>query len=323
MGPKVSVVMPVLNGKRFIGEAVASIVAQTYRNYELVLVDDGSTDGTYDEVKRLFPKLNLKYVRHAEPQGIPRSMNDGIRHASGDLIAFLDHDDSWFPDFLEVQAAYLQAHPEVAMVHSDFQTTDVDSNILEDSVARCRKRNRPSGYVFPQLFHDCFICGNTVLIHKECLERTGGFDERLRWGDYLMWMRLSRHYRIDYTPKVLTRYRQHPSQSTRSGLVRQAVQEPVGLQALKYILEEYPEIRKELGERTVRRRMALLYFEFAYIWFTNGELPNARSALAKAIRLSPVNARYHLLYAASLLRPSQAMALREGWHRLRRLASFG
>src|SRR5438552_3826283 len=120
--------MPVLNGKRFIAEAVASIAAQTYRNYELVLVDDGSTDGTYDEVKRLFPDLELVLVRHPEPQGIPRSMNDGIRHASGELVAFLDHDDSWFPDFLEVQVNYLLQHPEVGMVHSDFQTTDVDGN---------------------------------------------------------------------------------------------------------------------------------------------------------------------------------------------------
>ena len=161
------------------------------------------------------------------------------------------------------------------------------------------------------------------MIRRACLERTGGFDERLRWGDYHLWMRLSRHYQIVFTPQVLTRYRQHPTQSTRSDPVREADQEPVGLQALQYILEEFPEIRSELGEKTIRRRMAALYFEFASTWFLRGEPQHARRSLAKAIRLAPFTARYHLLYAASLLRPSQAMAFRSGLRRLRRLASIG
>src|SRR5688500_15379333 len=124
MRPKVSVIMPVLNGKRYIDEAIESIIAQTYSHCELVLVDDGSTDGTYEHVKHYMARLAIRYVRHESPRGIAASMNAGVRNATGDMISFLDHDDTWLPDFLETQVTYLEQHPDVGMVHSDFRTID-------------------------------------------------------------------------------------------------------------------------------------------------------------------------------------------------------
>src|SRR5690349_8073895 len=111
MKPKVSIIMPVLNGERFIGEAIGSILAQSYPHFELIVIDDGSTDSTPERVAAFRGKLELQYVRHAGSQGIAPSMNDGVRHATGSMISFLDHDDAWFPDFLETQVSYLEAHP--------------------------------------------------------------------------------------------------------------------------------------------------------------------------------------------------------------------
>jgi glycosyltransferase involved in cell wall biosynthesis len=317
MSPKVSVVMPVLNGQRYIGEAIQSIAAQTYKTVELVVVDDGSTDATYDRVMAFAKSIELKYLRHPAPRGIPQSMNDGVRHASGDLIAFLDHDDMWFPEFLETQVDYLLRNPEVGMVHSDFQTVDVNGKIIEESVAICRGRRRPSGYVFPQLFMDSFIVGNSVLIRKECFRRLGLFDEGLRWGDYHMWMRIARHYKVDYVGKVLTKYRQHPMQSTRSAAAGRADEESVGLMAVKKILKEYPEARTELGARRIRRRISFLYFDMAYSWFSKQAFRNARVCLARAIRVWPADPRYFMLYAGTLLSPAHSAALRKAWRRLR------
>jgi glycosyltransferase involved in cell wall biosynthesis len=313
--------MPVLNGQRFIAEAIESILAQTYDSYELLVVDDGSTDATPQVVQSFADKLDLKYIRHDQPHGIAPSMNDGVRNASGDMIAFLDHDDAWFPEFLETQVNYLAKHPDVAMVHSDFQTIDVNGNVIEESVAVCRNRTRPSGHVFRELFLDSFIVGNSVLIRRECFTRLGIFDESLRWGDYHMWMRIARHYRVDYVPKVLTKYRQHSTQSTRTVPKNRLELEPVGLAAIKKILEAYPEVCCELGEKAVRQRMATLYFDMAYTWFSNGAPSAARFCAAKAIRLWPANARYYVLYVASLLRPSHALAARNGWRRVRGLAT--
>jgi glycosyltransferase involved in cell wall biosynthesis len=316
MSDRVSVIMPVLNGERFIAEAIQSVADQTYTNLELVVVDDGSTDRTGELVRRFRDKLDIQCVRHEVPQGIPRSMNDGIRHGTGELISFLDHDDAWFPAFLETQTRYLREHSDVAMVHSDFQTIDVDGRVLEESVSAARGRPRPSGRVFPQLFMESFIVGNSVLIRRECFTQLGMFDESLKWGDYLMWMRIARHYQVDYVDAVLTKYRQHPTQSTRDLATEPTAHVPTAVQAIERLLELHPEVREELGDRVIRHRLAASYFDQAYRWFRQGDGRNVRAYLNRALRLWPTNGRYLALYAASTLGPAQRRTARQIWRRL-------
>jgi len=319
MKPKVSIIMPVLNGEKYLVEALESILAQTYKNYELVAVDDGSTDRTCELLHQYHDKLELRYVRHPACKGIAVSVNDGIRNSTGEYITFLDHDDVWFPDMLETQVESLHGKAGVGMVHSDFQTIDATGNIIEESVARCRDRKRPSGEVFRELFNDSFIAASSVLIRKECFDRLGGFDETLHWGDYHLWLRIARHYKINYVPKVLTRYRQHNTQSTRTYDGQPPDKESVAMLAIKKLLEQYPEIRQELGERAIRRRMAMLYFDMAYSWLWKGAGRNARVCLAQAIRRWPTKSDYYITYALSLLPPSGARAMRRTWHRMRGL----
>jgi glycosyltransferase involved in cell wall biosynthesis len=313
--------MPVLNGERYIDEALESILAQTYKNFEVIVVDDGSIDSTGDHVRAFMDRMDVKIVRHPERKGIAISVNDGIRHASGHSITFLDHDDAWFPHMLKTQVTYLEQHPDVGMVHSDFQTIDPAGNVIEESVARCRDRRRPSGSVFQELFMDSFIVATSVLIRKECFDRLGSFDDKLLWGDYHMWLRIARHYKIDYVPQVLVKYRQHLSQSTRSLPVVDPDQEPVAIAAIKDILKLYPEVRKELGEDAIRRRMASMYFGSAYYWFDLGMFSNVRICLSKAIGLWPTNLRYYLIYATSLLKPSYVTLARDTFHRARSVFS--
>ena len=182
MKPLISVVMPVLNGERYIGEALESILAQTFKDFELVLVDDGCKDRTRELVAQYADRLQIRYVTHPVCKGISVSVNDGIRDARGQYITFLDHDDAWFPNLLETHVKYMESHPDVGMVHADFQTIDPAGHIIEESVARCRNRKRPSGHVFRDLFMDSFIAGSSVMIRKECFERLGGFDGDLHWG---------------------------------------------------------------------------------------------------------------------------------------------
>lgn len=316
MNSKVSIIMPVLNGEKYIVEALESIDAQSYRNFELVAVNDGSTDQTGAILDEYARKFEVEHVRHASCQGIAASVNDGIRHSTGSYITFLDHDDAWFPDLLETHVRYLEGHPEAGMVHADFQTIDPQGEIIEPTVAICRDRKRPSGHVFRELFFDSFIAASTVLIRKECLDRLGGFDESLPWGDYHLWLRIARHYQIDYIPKVVSKYRQHPSQSTRSNNETPNL-EPVALSAIEKILASYPEIRTELGESAICRRKASLYCDMAYWWLWRGEPRNARQCLERAIRLSPAHVSLYLLYVLSLFRPERAKALRRQWHRVR------
>jgi glycosyltransferase involved in cell wall biosynthesis len=317
MTPEISIIMPVLNGERFIAQSIESICRQTFTDYELLVIDDGSTDRTREIVHGFAGRLNLKYVHHETNKGITPSINHGLRLASGAFISFLDHDDLWLPEFLETQRTYLAARPDVGMVHSDIRTIDGEGTILEHSAAECRGRAQPSGFVFRDLFRQSMICGITVMIRKECFERLGTFDERLRWADYHMWLRMSRHYKIDYVPKVLAAYRQHSSQSTRGNTDERADEVPIAVQTIQRLVEDYPEIRRELGDRAIRRRMASFHFDLAYAWLLKGERGRARSCVRRALRLWPTNRHYLGLYAATLLGRTQVRTVRETWRRLR------
>lgn len=317
MGPKVSITMPVLNGERYIRTAIDSIVAQTYNNYELLVIDDGSTDRTQEQLKPYFDKINIRCLRHPYPWGISRSVNEGIRNSTGEMIAFLDHDDRWMPEMLETQVEYLQSHPDVGMVHSDFQTINGEGDIIEDSVAQCRRRVRPSGSVFRQLFMDSFIVANSVLIRKECFDRLGGFDESLRFGDYDMWLRIARHYKIDYIPKVLTSYRQHTTQNSRPRSGNVPDHEVVALAVIKKWLTTCPSLRDELGEEVINHRIASIYFDAAYYSFSIGDSSHARSWTAKAIALWPTNWRYSAYYLVTLAPPPLTNRLRRDWRQQR------
>jgi len=321
MEAKISIVMPVLNGQKYIGESLQSILDQTYRNYELILINDGSTDGTEAIVRSFISKMDIKYVHHPTAQGIARSVNDGISRTSGDYICFLDHDDAWFPEFLETQVRYLLEHPDVGMVHADFQTIDPEGGIIEHSAAACRRRTRPSGHVFRELFWDSFIVANSVLIRRECFDRLGGFDETLLWGDYHMWLRIARHYKVDYVPRVLTKYRQHPAQSTRSTAVGQAAGDPVAALAIRKLVECDPEIKRILGESAIRRRLASLYFGLGHVWWLKGADGNARTSIAKAIRFWPAKPRYYLVYVATLLPDACITGAKRAWQRIRGTSS--
>jgi glycosyltransferase involved in cell wall biosynthesis len=321
MKPKISIIMPVLNGERYIGEALESIAGQTYQRFELVVVDDGSADRTHELVSRFEDRIEIRHVRHEQCCGITVSVNDGLRNASGEYIAFLDHDDAWFPDFLETQVDYLETHPDVGMAYSDFQTIDPAGNVLESSVATCRKRNRPSGDVFRKLFMDSFIVANGALIRKECFDRLGGFDPTLRWADYHMWLRIAQHYRIDYVPKVLAKYRQHPAQNTRSIEVERPDEESAALLAIRTLLERDPELRRQLGDKLVRRRMANLYYDMAYSWLWAGAHKNARVCLRRSIGLCPARLGFYSTYLLCLFGHSHAVSIRRGWRKLRGLVS--
>ena len=316
MKHKVSVIMPVLNGEQYLCQSLDSLAAQTYTNLEVVLVNDGSTDRTCEIAESYENRLNIRLLHHASCQGIAASVNDGIGNATGEFIAFLDHDDLLLPHMLQTQVQYLEQHPDAGMVHSDFQTIDAEGTVVEASVARCRDRKRPSGKVFRELFLDSFIVANTVLIRKECFDRLGGFDEKMIWGDYHMWLRIARHYEVHYVPDVLAQYRQHSSQSTRSLTPLGENEEPIVVRVLRNILELYPDARRELGEKTVQQRFSALYFGGAYYAFELRDFACARSYLRRAIQAWPSGARNYAMYAATLLKPSHATALREAWRRL-------
>ena len=323
MNPKVSVIMPVLNGEKYIGEAIESVLTQKYGPVELIVINDGSTDGTSSLLARFQDRIRV--VEHERNMGIVRSMNDGVSAATGGFIAFLDSDDVWLPEFLQVQVEYLHSHPDAGMVHSDFMTIDENSEVLEESVAKCRNRGvRPSGNIYPQLFMDSMICGDAVLIRRECFEKLGSFDEALRFGDYDMWLRIARHYKVDYVERVLTKYRQHSSQSHRNAQRTVSTVIPPSpdsgaVLTLQKQLKMFPDVVRELGSRQIAQRLAQLNFEAALFWYERGIFQHARTCLLRSFRSQPVRVRKHLpLLLLTMFRPQRAWAIQSALDSLRK-----
>jgi glycosyltransferase involved in cell wall biosynthesis len=245
--PLVSVVTIFLNAQRFLGEAVDSVLAQTWRDWELLLVDDGSTDGSR-EIAAEYARRHPERVRCLEHpgrrnRGMSASRNLGLAHARGDLIAFLDADDVWLPEKLERQAAALAEHPEAALVYGATRHWYGWTGRPEDAARDVLlKLGVPPGtLVHPPELVRLFLahaawtpgtCG--VLIRRAALERAGGFEESFRglFEDQVFFYKLL----LEETAWIETGswdlYRQHPESRCEvarreEGFQRDRLRDPV------------------------------------------------------------------------------------------------
>ncbi|MCL5951129.1 MAG: glycosyltransferase [Chloroflexi bacterium] len=211
--PKVSVVIPTYNRAQLIRETLRSVLAQTYHDFEVVVIDDGSTDNTQEALVAYGSQI--RYFRK-DNGGQASARNLGIRVASGEYIAFLDSDDLWLPSKLEEQVTTL--------VTARTKWVYCDAELFDGATGRTvglysRQNNRPyEGHVARQLLLNDFIASPTPIIHREVFDRVGYFDEsallRSR-EDWEMWLRIAPHYSVAYLAKPLARYRLHSGSVTR------------------------------------------------------------------------------------------------------------
>ncbi|WP_246525078.1 glycosyltransferase family 2 protein [Sphingobium phenoxybenzoativorans] len=224
--PKVSAIIIVLNGERFIREAIESVLAQTYDDWELLVVDDGSTDGTRDIVDAYCSgDARITLLRHADGgnHGMSATRNLGIAKARGDLIAFLDADDFWLPRKLQDQVAILEAEPETAMVYgrtkiwfswnenSTGKDYFYDLGIIAD---QSYPPARPFLYLIDNRFQTPTTCN--AMIRRDALIGVGGFDDRFRgmFEDQLVFAKLMALHTIHVSGSHWADYRQHEGSAT-------------------------------------------------------------------------------------------------------------
>jgi len=207
--PTISVIIPVYNQAQFLGHAMDSVLAQTWKDFELIVVDDGSTDGSGEVAQQYGSRVRC--VRKANGGGAS-AVNAGVRVAKGSWIAILPSDDLWEPSKLQRQWGYIAGHPEAAFVYSDYSIVDVNGKKQRDTshpVPSGRSRQRL------HLLRGCFINGGSVLLRKSLFEEIGGFDEGNRYApDYDYWLRVTERYPAVRIPEPLLRYRVHGGQDS-------------------------------------------------------------------------------------------------------------
>jgi glycosyltransferase involved in cell wall biosynthesis len=309
----VSVVIPVYNNGPYIAAAVKSVLEQTYPPAEIIVVDDGSTDDTANAVAPF--KKTIKYVYQAN-RGEPGARNRGIQESSCDFIAFLDGDDLWRPNKLELQMELFERRPECALAYSDMSTFD-EKGIIDESVNKRLGISMLSGRIFPDLFMRSLFGSGSVVFRKKCVDKVGYFDEEFLIGsDYEMWLRISRHFVIGGVDQPLLMYRFHQAMATRGLGLKLRNGMPWEAAVITKILELYPEAHDELGSLAIRRRLARPYAGLATTSFRRSDHRNARTLISKAISYWPSNLGYWTLWGGTFLHPAQVAATRKIYRKL-------
>jgi glycosyltransferase involved in cell wall biosynthesis len=211
--PKVDVIVPAYNAARFLPAALESVMAQTFKDWRVLLVDDGSTDHTAAIAAQFKQQMGAKliYVKQ-ENRGLPAARNSAIRHSSAEFLALLDADDVWLPDRLSESLQRFD-RPEVGLVYGFVSRVDVDGNLVttHDEMKRHAEGRIASSIYMRSIDLPC----PTVTFRRECIDLVGEFDESMRaTEDRDLWLRIAQHYEVARVPKVIAFYRISPGAMT-------------------------------------------------------------------------------------------------------------
>jgi len=283
--PKVSVIIPTYNCAKYICQAVDSVLAQTYRDFELVVVDDGSTDNT-KELLMQYGK-QLRYI-YQENRGMTAARNTGINNSSGEYIAFLDSDDMWLPSKLQRQVKLLDEAPEVGLVYCWHYYIDAEGNRCTFCNNRIGRSFESGSRLFEKLIENNVISGgaSTPVIRRECLEKSGMFDESIPYsGDWDLWLRISMDYIVAVIPEPFACYRvmdenhKYPEKFVQYNIDK-------GLIA---VIEKASRLLAERGykdhRKLKRRALVGVHLHCAEMWQSLGNWSGARSHLLRAVYL--------------------------------------
>ena len=288
--PQVSVVIPLYNCEKHIGETIDGVLAQTFGDYEIIVVDDGSTDGSAGIVRSFGSAVRYVYQSNA---GVAAATNRGVLLSKGELIAFLDNDDVWLPAKLERQVAFLDQHPACGFVNCDMQYIS-ESGVRIDRYLR--GINLREAYV--RLFQKGYvIMCSAVMVRRSIYDRAGGFDEAFVSAGLqeMEWMsRVVSCTEVGYVPNVLVLYRDHGPRIHRD---RSRWNEDVYLQRLWERHHHDPHKRRFLaGER------AAFLSNLGQSEIRTGRMADGRGHLRQALALSARYAVNPKMVLRSLLR---------------------
>ena len=217
---RVTAIIPTYNRSQLVVQSVASVLAQTYHDLELIVVVDGSTDDTLDRLDALF---GSKITVLSQPnQGLPATRNRGILHASGEFVAFLDDDDLWLARKLERQIAYADMHPTVSLIGCQAYWMNLRGRLLRSPPHGYDRQHEEIAWSELTLVNCVAGGGSAAVVRRACLDRTGLFDPALRFcEDWDLWLRLAREHTVVQLREPLVLYRINP-QGFRAGAPRVA-----------------------------------------------------------------------------------------------------
>lgn len=287
--PKVSVIIPTYNRAESLPRAIQSVLNQTFQDFEIIVVDDGSTDNTKDIIKEFQEQdKRVKYIKHDKNKGAAAARNTGIKVAKGKFIAFQDSDDEWLPKKLEKQMeAFDNASSKVGVVYTGFWS--IEGNVKQYSLHK--EILHKEGDIHTQILQGNFIGTPAAVVKKACFKKVGMFDERLhRLIDWELWIRVSKYFDFKFIDEPLG-----VAYFVGGGI---RTDEEALITAQRLILEtHYGEF-----ERAGNKILAEQLFRLGSLLCLYGKTSEGRKYVAKARKLSPA-LKYFVATYVSFLGP--------------------
>lgn len=283
---RVSVIIPTYNRSGLLVKAVSSVLNQTFKDLEVLIIDDGSTDDTKQRIEGL-GESRIRYIRNSKNMGVSGSRNVGITSSLSDYIGFLDDDDEWLPEKLERQVGILDNSPSnVGLVYTGTLSVDLATGgLIETTIPRYK------GNVLNDLVFLNFIPTSSVLARRECFTKVGLFDENLSYGeDFDLWIRISTEFLIDYIQDPLAIHKDHP-QTTTANNKKVAVN-------VRRILDKHSALFAS-NKKGLSNYLLMMGTAYCY----DGNLSEGRKAIADAIKAQPLDLRLYYNLALTLIGP--------------------
>ncbi len=280
---EVSVIIPVLNCEKYISESIRSVLEQSYHDFEIIVVDGGSTDRTLDKIGMFKDKVRLIRTN----KGTSRQRNLGIRAANGRYIAFLDADDSFLPEKLKYMVKFLKINPSFGLVYSDSIWCDEKGKKILMSTDEWKPK---AGWIFKELLKHSFISTASVVVcQKKALVKTGLFDENFTQDeDNELWLRMSTFYPIGYFNLPLVKHRMWEGNITKKKRGALVYRLRLIHKVLKY---NNTQVYNKVGLEWFMR--AFLYFKIGQILYYSQKYKKARQWFIKSLFMNPF---YYKLY---------------------------
>ena len=272
--PTVSVIIHTYNNEKFIAETVASVLNQTYKDYEIIVVDDGSVDGTRDVLMPYMQKIRYHYKENG---GIASAKNAGIGLSQAEFVAFLDHDDLWAPDKLQLQMEHFNENPQIGLVYAKY------TSFRDGEELRTKPEKGYSGWIFKELLSKSFIQTSTVVVKRECLDAVGPYDETFSLGDeYDMFLRIAQKFQCGFVDKGLTRYRVHDTNASNNDFLF----DNENLGVYKKVYNNFTDI-DGVEKKILRKRIARYSMKVAEGLYSQGKLEESKEYQKEANSFLP------------------------------------
>jgi glycosyltransferase involved in cell wall biosynthesis len=285
----ISLVIATYNRAHYLGETIDSVLGQGFQNFELIVVDDGSTDATREVVSKYGSRV--RFLRQ-ENQGPSSARNLGVLHSRADWISFQDSDDLSLPNHLEALYRGVKERPGLGMVFANGVYLGGRAHRRETIIPATKSRRlAKQGVRLGDIFEKSIVRLQAALVSKRCYNEIGGHDETLRISmDLDLAFRLLARYPVAYLDQVVFSYRRHPGNTSANQELRLLE----NIRVIEKLVRENPQAEQELGKRRVAARLAYRYYRLAKGRWQQGRCTEAKEAIAAAVALCPFSPKYRL-----------------------------